>query len=214
MTFRFGPFSLNLATRQLIREGGEVHLSPKAFDLLAALAQERPNVLSKPVLQARLWPDTFVAEANLSNLIAEIRNALDDRARAPRYVRTVHGFGYAFCGDIALEAADGATLQPPACWIEWGTQRFPLTPGAHIVGRDAGVTIRIDATTVSRRHARLTVTAAGASLEDLGSKNGTFRGTDRITESVVLADGDVIGIGSLRVTFHMPGGSDTQTESL
>src|SRR5205809_546189 len=61
---RFGPFTLNLDTRQLTQEGREIHLAPKAFDLLAALVADRPKVLSKAELQQRLWPETFVAEAN------------------------------------------------------------------------------------------------------------------------------------------------------
>ena len=55
---------------------------------------------------------------------------------------------------------------------------------------------------VSRRHARLVVTAEGTVLEDLGSKNGTFRGHERVTSPIRLDDGDAIGIGSLLMTFH------------
>ena len=81
MKIQFGPFTLDSGTRQLTRDGGAIHLTPKAFELLETLALERPKVLSKTALQERLWPDTFVAEANLSNLVAEVRAALDDRAR-------------------------------------------------------------------------------------------------------------------------------------
>ena len=86
MQIRFGPFVLDLGTRLLTQAGVEIHLSPKAFELLGALALERPNVLSKDSLQHRLWPDAFVAEPNLSNLVAEIREALGDRARAPHAI--------------------------------------------------------------------------------------------------------------------------------
>src|SRR3954470_8714297 len=95
----FGPFTLDLDTRQLTQAGREIHLEPKAFELLAILVLDRPKVLSKTDLLQRLWRDTVVEEANLSNLVAVIRAALGDHARAPMYVRTVHGFGYAFCGD-------------------------------------------------------------------------------------------------------------------
>jgi DNA-binding winged helix-turn-helix (wHTH) protein len=97
--FHFGPFTLDLDSRQLTNAGEEIHLEPKAFELLSALVLERPKALSKADLQERLWPGTFVAEANLSNLVAEIRAALGDPARAPKFVRTAHGFGYAFCGE-------------------------------------------------------------------------------------------------------------------
>lgn len=201
---RFGQFTHDLDTRQVTRDGGAIHLSPKAFELLTALVLDRPKVLSKAALQERLWPATFVAEANLSNLIAEIREALGDRARAPLFIRTAHGFGYAFCGDATTLPE---TIEPgsprPACWLEWDRRRFPLAVGEHVIGRDPDVEVRLDASTVSRRHARLVVTAEGVVLEDFGSKNGTFRGDERVTAPVPLADGDTIHIGSLLVTFHL-----------
>ena len=212
MKIRFGPFTLDLDTRQLTRGKREIHLASKAHELLATLVLARPKVLSKAVLQQRLWPETFVAEANLSNLVAEIREALGDRARSPRFVRTVHGFGYAFCGDATtLSSATGPDR--PSCWLEWGRRRFPLSVGEHVVGRDPDVDVRLDASTVSRRHARLVVTAEGTVLEDFGSKNGTFLGSERVTSPVQLADGDSIRIGALLVTFHVrePSGS-TETQ--
>jgi DNA-binding winged helix-turn-helix (wHTH) protein len=211
---RFGPFTLDLDTRQLTKGRREIHLAPKAFELLGTLVVDRPKALSKAVLLKRLWPRTFVAEANLSNLVAEIREALGDRARAPLFVRTAHGFGYAFCGEATtLPGATGP--DQPSCWLEWGKRRFPLPAGEHVVGRDPDVEVRLDASTVSRRHARLLVTAEGTVLEDFGSKNGTFRGNERVTSPVQLADGDSIRIGSLLLTFHLRGllgTTDTQVE--
>ena len=109
---RFGPFTLDLDTRQLTQDNREIHLTPKAFELLTMLVQDRPKVLSKAALQNRLWPDTFVAEANLSNLVAEIRGGARDRARAPTFIRTAHGFGYAFCGEATTlpETATGPPI--------------------------------------------------------------------------------------------------------
>src|SRR5207247_1890751 len=141
-----------------------------------------------------------VAEANLSNLVAEIREALGDRARTPRFIRTAHGFGYAFCADATCRPSAPEAAGDPVCWIEWGERRFPLVPGAHVVGRDPDVEVRLDAPTVSRRHARLVVTASGTVLEDFGSKNGTFREGVRVSSSIKLVDGDSIGIGSVLVT--------------
>jgi DNA-binding winged helix-turn-helix (wHTH) protein len=215
VTIRFGPFDLNLDTRQLTRDGGEIHLSPKAFELLLMLIADRPKVLSKTVLQGRLWPETFVAEANLSNLVGEIRGALGDPPRAPRFVRTAHGYGYAFLADATTQhRSERGAVDQPMCWIEWGQRRFPLSVGAHVVGRDPDVEVRLDHSTVSRRHARFVVTADAAALEDVASKNGTFRGGERVTAPVLLADGDAIRIGSLLLTFRTraPAGStDTQT---
>jgi DNA-binding winged helix-turn-helix (wHTH) protein len=204
----FGPFTLDLDTRLLMQAGREIHLEPKAFELLAALVLDRPKAFSKAELLQRLWRDTVVEEANLSNLVAEIRAALGDHARAPVYVRTMHGFGYSFCGDATtLPGRRETGADRPTCWLEWDAERFPLSIGEHVIGRDPDVDIRLEGSTVSRRHARLVVTPEGTVLEDFGSKNGTFRGSQRVSAPIQLADGDAIYIGSLLVTFHVRAGA-------
>jgi len=215
LRIRFGSFVLDFDTRQLTEDNREIHLTPKAFDLLTMLLLDRPKVLSKAALQNRLWPDTFVAEANLSNLVAEIREALRDQAHAPTFIRTAHGFGYAFSGEATRLDTAAAVLERPSCWLEWDRLRFPLALGEHVIGRDPDVEVRLDDSTVSRRHARLVVTTEGTVLEDFGSKNGTFRGGERVTGPVRLADGDAIRIGSLLVTFRSRSlmmSTDTQTQ--
>jgi DNA-binding winged helix-turn-helix (wHTH) protein len=199
----FGPFIIDLDTRQVTRAGREMRLTAKAFDLLAVLALDRPKVLSKAVLQERLWPATFVAEANLSNLVAEIRAALDDCARAPVYIRTAHGLGYAFCGDAVVIGPRDPAPARPSCWIEWDGRRLALAVGEHVIGRDPDVEVRVDQSTVSRRHARLVVTTEGAVLEAFVSKNGTFLGSERVSGPVQLTDGDAIRVGSVQMTFHV-----------
>lgn len=204
MGIRFGAFTLDLGTRQLTQDGREIHLAPKAFDLLAALIAERPNVLSKSTLQQRLWPDTFVAEANLSNLVAELREALGDRLRRPQWIRTVYRIGYAFCGNaVSAPTPADSTPRGPRGWLEWGRRRVPLSIGAHVIGRDPDADVRLNVATISRRHAKVVLTDREAWLEDCGSKNGTRVGADRVTATPVrLADGVVIHIGSVRLTFH------------
>jgi Transcriptional regulatory protein, C terminal len=73
---RFGDFIVDTDTRELLRESRPVHLSPKAFQLLELLVTARPRALSKDALYKRLWPNTFVVEANLSNLVGELRAAI------------------------------------------------------------------------------------------------------------------------------------------
>src|SRR5688572_4073514 len=96
MRVSFGPFVLDSDTRELLRADVPVPLSPKAFELLCLLVAHRPKALAKSDLQERLWPATFVVEKNLANLVGEIRDALGDDPSNPRFVRTVHRFGYAF----------------------------------------------------------------------------------------------------------------------
>jgi TolB-like protein/DNA-binding winged helix-turn-helix (wHTH) protein/Tfp pilus assembly protein PilF len=96
MQVSFGGFVLDFDSRELRRGSDPVRLSPKALQLLQILVAERPKALSKADLQNRLWPDTFVVEKNLANLISEIREALGEDPVDPRFIRTVPRYGYAF----------------------------------------------------------------------------------------------------------------------
>jgi DNA-binding winged helix-turn-helix (wHTH) protein len=98
---QFGEFVLDVDTRELLCRGEPRAISLKAFELLHVLIEHQPKVLSKAELHDYLWPNTFVVEANLSNLIGEIRRAVGENPQHPRYVRTVHRIGYAFRGRIA-----------------------------------------------------------------------------------------------------------------
>ena len=70
MRLRFADFAFDSDTREIFRGGKPVHVSPKAFALLEALIEKRPKAISKDELHRRLWPETFVSEANLPNLVA------------------------------------------------------------------------------------------------------------------------------------------------
>lgn len=96
MRLCFGEMTFDGSRRLLTRGPDVVHLSPKAFRLLGLLLARRPDAVSKAEIQNALWPRTFVSESNLPALVNEVRRALDDSARMPKFVRTVHGYGYAF----------------------------------------------------------------------------------------------------------------------
>jgi DNA-binding winged helix-turn-helix (wHTH) protein len=203
---RFDPFTVDNDTRQLLRDGSELHLSPKAFDLLWTLVERRPRVVEKDELQTRIWPDTYVVDANLNVLIGEIRRVLEDSARQPRYIRTVHGVGYAFSGSAA-EVSDEAKPAPArlsACWVVAKDRTFRLADGENIVGRDPECEVWLDSDSVSRRHARIVVdsTARRVSLDDLVSKNGTDLHGSPVRERVELCDGDEIVFGAVRVKLR------------
>ncbi len=207
----FGDYRLDAATRQLFRRQGEVHVSPKAFDLLIVLIENRARAVSKAELHERLWPSTFVTEANLASLVAELRRALCDRSETPKFVRTVHRFGYAFCGEISDEAST-----PPAaysCWVVWHGREIPMRDRENIIGRDPSAAIRLDFPSVSRRHARIVLSPIAATLEDLGSKNGTFLRNERLTGPAALADRDDLQVGSVKMTVRLMRGYET-TETI
>ena len=209
MRLRFGDSEFDPGTREVFRAGKPVHVSPKAFALLAALIERRPKAISKDELHKLLWPDTFVSEANLPNLVAELRDALGDDAHQPRIIRTVPRFGYAF---VAESSGAGPLAASPAFRLIWGDREIALRPGENVIGRDEAATLWIDDSLVSRRHARIVIDENGAVLEDLGSKNGTRLGGSQITGAVTLQDGDSIRLGSLEVRFRISGaGGSTET---
>ena len=115
MRTHFEPFTLDTGTRELLKAGQPVHLSPKAFDVLALLVERRPNVVSKKDFDVRIWPGVFVTEANLSVIVSEIRRALGDTPRDQLFIRTIDRVGYAFSGR-GTESPPAAPCSPtPQC---------------------------------------------------------------------------------------------------
>ena len=201
MKVRFGPFDFDPATRELRRDGAPVHLSPKAFDLLQILIERRPALVTKTELQDRLWPDSIVLEANLGNAVAEIRKALGDDPRTPRFVWTVSRRGYRFSADADGGAGPRASAGV-RWWLVWKDTILPLAEGDNVVGRSPDSGIWIDAGSVSREHARIVIAGGRASVEDRRSTNGTFVNGARITSRHPLVDGSTVTFGSEEALFR------------
>src|SRR5262245_59009645 len=216
MAIRFGDCTLDAGARRFLRAGEAVHLPPKAFELLLLLVESRPRAVSKAELLDRIWPGVFVSDASLAKTVSKIREAIglsDDTA----ILRTVHGYGYAFA---AAAEDDGPPLEPAApqrpalCWLFCGAREFPLHDGEHIVGREPTAAICLDSPKVSRRHARFLVNGVSATLEDLGSKNGSFVRGVRIAAPTPLQSGDHTRIGPFTLIFRVGTYSGTtQTEA-
>ena len=198
----FGECLFDRASRELTCCGAVVHAGPKLLGLLELLLDARPRALTKDEIHQALWGATFVSEATLTSLVAELRAAIGDEARSPRFIRTIHGYGYAFIGDVTVERMrgrdEGALV---ACRIIVGDREIALAAGEHVLGRSGDATILIDDAGVSRHHARITVGAEHATLLDLGSKNGTMLNGSPIEGSVELTDGAVIVLGATALKF-------------
>jgi len=147
MSFWFGDFELDQERRQLLRAGDPVPLEPKAYELLSLLLERRPRALSRAQIRDAIWPSTFVSESTLAVVVNGIRAALADDARQPRFVRTVHGFGYAFCGE-ARASGDGRTAgvvappttpEPVASSPYPGLSAFTEADAERFFGREAEV---------------------------------------------------------------------------
>jgi DNA-binding winged helix-turn-helix (wHTH) protein len=204
---RFGDCVVDTETRQVLRRGEKVVLSPKAYRLLILLVEARPKVLTKEDLYRALWPDTFVVEANLSNLVGEIRGGLGDSAKQAGVIRTLHGYGYAFCAEADVRTGVAADPEVLGYLIKPDGRALPLREPHSVIGRGSDVHVRLDLPGISRHHARITIVDGHATVEDLQSKNGTFVRGERIVGAQTLMGGDELGLGSIRVSFHIASAS-------
>jgi DNA-binding winged helix-turn-helix (wHTH) protein len=214
MRLHFGDYLLDTDAHSLFRRGRPLHLTPKAFGLLALLVENRPKALSKPDLVRALWPDSFVSEGSLTNLVTEVRTALGEGARSSRYIRTVHRFGYAFGQEAAQDLNAAVDLELGSrLRLVWSEGEIELRPGENRIGRARDCRVRLDYSSVSRYHARIVVADETATIEDLGSKNGTTVGGDPVRSPRTLTDGDPITIGSISLLFRLAAPDDS-TETL
>lgn len=198
-TFRFGDFTLDCDSRLLMRNGTKIHLSLKAQQLLHLLLLARPRALSRKELYDALWPSTFVCETNLASIINEVRRALGDDPRTSHYIRTVHGFGYAFCGEVVQQAAAARYVTAK---LNCEKQSYSLHEGENSLGRSDDCSIVIAAPTISRRHAVITICNGLFTITDLDSTNGTYVDGRRIGRvPVVVTPQSRITFGALTASI-------------
>jgi DNA-binding winged helix-turn-helix (wHTH) protein len=194
MRVRFGDFVLDREARRLSKNDEVRPLERKAYELLDLLVRRRPAAVSKQEIKDALWPDTHVSESHVSSLVGRVRRALRTGPGGPRFLRTVHGFGYAFDGEARQEEPTRSP-EPAGAHVAWERDRFPLIQGENVIGRGEEAAVRIDVGGVSRRHARIVAEGGRFTLEDLGSKNGTYLGDRRLEGPAVLEDGDEFRLG-------------------
>jgi Tol biopolymer transport system component/DNA-binding winged helix-turn-helix (wHTH) protein len=154
--YRFGAFTLDPDQRILLREGKPIPLAPKVFETLLALAESSGRIVGKEELMNRLWPDTFVEEANLAFNIQQLRRTLGDNARKPVYIETVARRGYRFIATVEELESDESATSPRAD----GSIEIHDTPPARDVhsaqeppeAQELGLPSRLAANTEQARH--------------------------------------------------------------
>ncbi len=204
MRFKFDRFTIDGDRRMVWRGDDEVHVAPKTLDLLLVLLGRAPNAVSKAELMTALWPDTHVSDATLTGVIADAREALGDEGHAPKVIRTLHRFGYAFTGQIEREVgADRA--EPVLGWLITDAWRLPLRSGETILGREGEGVVPLPSPSVSRQHAAVMIEGTAARLRDLGSKNGTYVDEMRVERPIALRDGARLRFGTLEVVYRAAG---------
>ena len=113
MIYTFERFRLDVERRELYRDGVQLKVRPKVFDMLTALIDQRDRVMSKDDLLAQLWPGRIVSETTLSSCIKELRKLLDDSGKQQKIIKTVHGRGFRFVAVLA-DPGEADIVQPTA----------------------------------------------------------------------------------------------------
>jgi DNA-binding winged helix-turn-helix (wHTH) protein len=197
--YAFGDFRLDLDSGELRRNEGEIALEPRVFALLTYLVENGGRVISREELLEKLWPDTHVTDASLTQAVASLREALADDVREPLYLMTLPRRGYKFVAKVAQDRNPSGS----GYHILYGLQDFILAAGENVIGRAGDAAVRIRSDDVSRHHARVTISPHGARIEDLGSRNGTIVGGERIDRPRDLIDGDEIIVGGAKLLFQI-----------
>jgi DNA-binding winged helix-turn-helix (wHTH) protein len=210
MAYRFGSFLYDPLGRSLLCDGSEIKLTHKSRELLVLFLENPGRLLTRDNLTERLWSDVAVTDDALRFQVSELRKALGPDGES--FIRTLPREGYRWEARVSKKR-----LHP----LEWGyrerggtdregghrlilaSREIELSEGENVLGRDRDAVLWIDHTAVSRRHARIRIADGAATLEDLGSKNGTHLKGERITGVVPLADGDEIRIGPVAMTFRV-----------
>jgi DNA-binding winged helix-turn-helix (wHTH) protein len=203
--FRVGDWLVEPSLNRLSRADGVVRLDLKAMELLVYLAEHAGEVLSKQRLVDSVWRVEAIADGTLTHAIAQLRKSLGDNARSPTYIETIPKRGYRLIAPVRMTDVAAPVHRFTASRFKLAAHdgETSLTEGENLIGRDRAASIRIDVPGVSRRHALIIIDGDTATLEDLGSKNGTFLAGRKLARPTRLAHGDEIRIGHsvARFTF-------------
>src|SRR5215207_3297155 len=140
----FGPFRLDKANERLLRDSRPIALRPKAFAVLRYLLERPGQLVTKQQLLDAVWPDTFVGDAVLKDSIRQLREALGDDVKSPRFIETAHRRGYRFIGDVndagpSPGAGREAEASPPPGPPAEDSARATPPPPPRVLGRDAAL---------------------------------------------------------------------------
>jgi DNA-binding winged helix-turn-helix (wHTH) protein len=128
--YKFGKFRFDPASHLLLSEDGAIALTPKAFDVLLVLVENGMRLTTKEELMTKVWPDSFVEEANLTVTVSALRKALGETTDGKRYIETVPKKGYRFVATINEVKEDAAENDPGKEIVARSDERGPLSLSA------------------------------------------------------------------------------------
>ena len=200
--YEFGPFRLEPFKRRLMRDGESIALTPKAFDTLLVLIENRGKTVEKDDLMQKVWPDAIVEENNLNQCITALRKSLGDTRQDSRYIATMPSIGYRFVAEVKSVGDGSTTPIAPAVVTQ------PLPPPATTASRRRlllWLAILVPAVALLgfvliNRNKQPTSPHVGSiavlPLDNLSGKTDEEYFADGVTDALI---GDLAKIGALRV---------------
>ena len=216
-SFRVGDWLVEPMLYRITRDGEAVQLRPRVMGALVCLAEAAGAVVTRQELIDRVWRTEFVTTNALTHVIAELRTAFGDTAERRSYIETIPRRGYRLIATVSPLGPPPPVTKVVSRFTLLDDQGTPieLAEGENVIGRSAEAAIRIDTSEVSRRHARIVVEGPVATIEDMGSKNGTFVRGRRLDGPARLEDADEIQVGVNVARFRVVVVDDrTKTEEL
>jgi DNA-binding winged helix-turn-helix (wHTH) protein len=201
--YRLGDWQVDVTACELRCGDTVVRVRPKVMDLLEAFVRKPGTVLSKRHLIDTVWCDVAVGDASLTVAVGELRDALGDDVKSPKFIETIPRRGYRLIEPVERLDRNRDTPGGSRFWLSGAGVERVLRQGENLIGRSPEAHIRIESPKVSRLHARIVVDGDTATVEDLGSKNGTYVGDVRIEGPTPLADGDQLRLGQLAALLEI-----------
>lgn len=203
--FRLGDWFVEPALNRISRDGSSYQLALKVMDVLVFLAEHAGTTMPKHHIIDAVWRTEFITENTLTQAIADLRRVLGDNARDPQFIETITKRGYRLIAEVEIfdDAAPITQTTGLPCALVVDRQESTLVAGENLIGRATDVVVCLESEEVSRHHAVIRVSLDSATLEDLGSKNGTFLWGSRVGNPTPLKDGDEITIGPVVLTFRV-----------
>lgn len=198
-SFGLGEWLVEPDLNRISRGTETVRLQAKVMELLVFLASRGSRLVTRREIFDGVWGTEFICDNTLTHAISELRTALDDDARDPRFIETIHRRGYRM--PVPVTSLEGREMADPGRASQYriicGTRSVQLRQGLNLIGRAAEATVRVDSVWVSRHHACITVEGRRATVEDLDSRNATFLNGFKLERPMPLTDGDTIYLGKL-----------------
>jgi TolB-like protein len=186
----FGRYAFDLATTRLWADGNEIKLTPKAAAVLAALIEHAGRPVSKRELFASVWRNTIVGDDALSTCIQELRKALGDDARQPRYIETRHRLGYRFIAQLSTDSGPPHAVIAVLPFVDMSAARDQDFFCEGLAEELINALTYVDGLRVVSRSASFQFKAAGLDVQDIGRRLGITA----LLEGSVRKAGDLLRI--------------------